>query len=262
MIFTRHGCRLGYDVRGEGPAVLLLHPFPFDRRFFANLSLPGFRLVALDARGFGDSELRCEVTIDELADDAVALLDHLGIPMAATLGCSMGGYVALSIAARHAARLSALVLAGTRADADSETARSNRDAAAAELRAHGPARFLDVISVRLCGPGAPSAVRDEVQALATHSSPDLPRALRATILALRDRPDRSTVVARLHLPALVIAGADDSIVPLDEARALKESLAGARLAELVGVGHLPSIESPAEFERVVSAFLESTLIAD
>ncbi|MEO6950586.1 MAG: alpha/beta fold hydrolase [Polyangia bacterium] len=259
MILERHGARLGYDVRGEGPAVLLLHPFPFDRRFFGKLSLPGFRLIALDARGFGESELHGGITIDELADDAVALLDHLGIPMAALLGSSMGGYVALSVAARHPARLSALVLAGTRAGGDSETARANRDAAATEIHAHGPARFLDGVSVRLCGRSTSAAIRNEVQKLAAHSSPDFARALPAMMLALRDRPDRSELVDKLHLPTLVVVGEDDSIVPPDEARALKKAIPGAQLAELVGAGHLPSIEIPCDFERVVSAFLEATL---
>lgn len=261
MIFMRGDTALGYDVRGEGPAVLLLHPFPFDRRFFADLSLPGFRLVSMDARGFGDSELRGEFSVDDLADDAVALLDHLGISMAAALGSSMGGYVALSIAARHPARLSALVLAGTRAAADGETARANRDAAAREIRTHGPGRFLDGVAVRLCSGQASSATRDEVQALASRCSPDPAHALPAMLLCLRDRPDRTMLLPKLYVPTLVVVGEDDSVAPPDEARALKKAIAGAQLAELVGAGHLPIIETRADFERVVHAFCESTLAA-
>ena len=62
----------------------LLHPFPFDRRFWERTKLDGFRVIALDARGYGESALpSSELSIDELADDAIALLDHLGVPMAA-----------------------------------------------------------------------------------------------------------------------------------------------------------------------------------
>ena len=261
MIFSRGTSALGYDVRGEGPAVLLLHPFPFDRRFFGTLRLPGFRLVSIDARGFGESSLHGDFSVDDLAGDALALLDHLGIPMAAVLGSSMGGYVALSIAAHHPARLSALVLAGTRAGADGETARANRDAAAAEIRTHGPDRFLDGVSVRLCGRDATSTTRDHVQQLAAASSPEPGRALPAMMLCLRDRPDRTPALTKLYVPTLVVVGQDDSVAPPDEARALKKAIAGAQLAELVGAGHLPSIEIRADFERVVHAFLESTLAA-
>ena len=261
MIFMRGDTALGYDVRGEGPAVLLLHPFPFDRRFFAGLSLPGFRLVSMDARGFGDSELRGEFSVDDLADDAVALLDHLGIPMAAALGSSMGGYVALSIAARHPARLSALVLAGTRAAADGETARADRDAAAKEIRTHGPERFLDGVAVRLCSEQASSAAHDEVQALASQCAPDPGHALPAMLLCLRDRPDRTMLLPKLYVPTLVVVGEDDSVAPPDEARALKRTIPGAQLVVLAGAGHLPSIEVATNFQRVAAAFLESTVLS-
>jgi len=251
---------IGYELRGEGPAVLLLHPFPFDRRFWSDTKLPGFRLVAIDARGFGESALtESELSIDDLADDAIALLDHLGIPMAAAVGSSMGGYVALSLAARHPQRLSALALVGTRADGDGPNARANRDAAAAEIRKNGPGGYLDGVAVRLCGRSSTEVVRDRVRRLSDSASPDFSRALPATLLALRDRADRSALLPRLQLPTMIVVGDEDAVTPPDEARAMKRAIPGAQLVELAQAGHLPSLERPEATLRVLAAFLETTL---
>ncbi|HYD54941.1 MAG TPA: alpha/beta fold hydrolase, partial [Gemmatimonadaceae bacterium] len=110
--------------------VVLLHAFPLHRGMWASqlaaLGL-GRRCVALDFRGFGESTAGARrVTMDQLADDVAALLDHLTIPRAAVVGLSMGGYVAFALLRRHADRVGALVLADTRAAADSAEARDKR----------------------------------------------------------------------------------------------------------------------------------------
>lgn len=266
MIYERneHGRlrAIGYDAHGEGPAVLLLAPFPFDRSFWGNLALPGFRLIAIDARGYGDSALgEPGFTMDQLADDAVALLDHLGIPMAAAVGCSMGGYVALALATKRPQRLSALVLMDTRAGADGANARASRDAGIAQVRAHGAASFLDGIGVRLCGRSSSDETRAAVHAMAMGSSGELDRALLATLVALRDRPDRTQQLASLRLPTLVLVGTEDAVTPPDEARAMQRAIPGATLVELEGAGHLPSLERPAALNAALLDWLSATLLA-
>jgi pimeloyl-ACP methyl ester carboxylesterase len=86
----RCGAReIAYDDVGGGPALVLLHPFPFDRRYWA-ATVPaladGWRVLAVDARGFGESEASGPFTIADLADDLAALLDGLGVPTAAVVG--------------------------------------------------------------------------------------------------------------------------------------------------------------------------------
>lgn len=269
MIYERNerGLRraIGYDVRGEGPALVFLHPFPFDRSFWARAraALPDFRTVAVDARGFGDSALgEPGYSIDELGEDVIALCDHLGILMCTAIGCSMGGYVALSLAARHPARLSALVLVDTRADADGPEARANRQGASDELRAHGPSGYLDGVGVRLCGKSASADVREEVQHLAVGSSRDFSRALPAMLIALRDRPDRRALLPTLRLPSLVVVGAEDAVTPPDEARQMMRAIPGAQLALIDGAGHLPSIERRQAFDDTLGAFIRAALLTD
>src|SRR5438270_9342971 len=132
---------IGYDSRGEGPALVLLHAFPFDRRMWSEqvAHLSGARrVIALDLRGFGETPLWKAASIDELADDVVRALDKLGVAMVSLCGLSMGGYVALSLADRHRARLASLILADPRAGADSGGARGARQDTIRQGRHAGP----------------------------------------------------------------------------------------------------------------------------
>src|SRR5579862_5339121 len=134
------GHEIGYSVAGNGPALLLLHPFPFDRRSWETVTEPlaaAHRVVQLDFRGFGESAPGGPYSLEDLADDAVALMDHLGIPMASVVGLSMGGYVALALAARRPARLAGLALCDTRASGDSEAGRQAREDGIAKVKAGG-----------------------------------------------------------------------------------------------------------------------------
>ncbi len=110
-----NGIQLAYDEAGEGPAVLLIHGFPLGRQMWGPqvqaLAAAGFRAVAPDLRGFGESEPGAGAgSTDLLADDLIALLDHLGIEKAVVGGMSMGGYVMLNLLARYPERFQLPVL--------------------------------------------------------------------------------------------------------------------------------------------------------
>ena len=113
------GTELNYEVEGKGPAVLLLHAFPLGLFMWerqAEALRKTHTVVRFDGRGFGASPPGdALLTMERIADDAAALLDHLGLSQAIVGGCSMGGYAAFAFARRHPTRLRALVLQDTRA---------------------------------------------------------------------------------------------------------------------------------------------------
>ena len=159
-----------YDDRGSGAPLVLLHPFPFSRRIWAGLAdelAAHRRVITVDARGFGGTPLDGRYALTDVADDVAALLDRLNIPRATLLGMSMGGYTALAFAARHRKRLAALVLADTRAAADSAEARAGR---ATALERHPPRRARRRTSTsslpRLLSPAAPPALVAHLRARA------------------------------------------------------------------------------------------------
>src|SRR3954468_3104665 len=146
-MLSRRARVVGYREHGAGSPVVLLHPFPFARGIWSGLTdalAARHRVIAVDARGFGESPLGEDgYAIDELAADVAALLAELGVARAAVLGMSMGGYTALAFAIRHPARLTALVLADTRAGADSAETREGRDRAIGRIKATGSGPYLD-----------------------------------------------------------------------------------------------------------------------
>jgi len=194
----------------------MLPPFPFDRRYWsANapaLVAAGFRVVTVDYPGFGRAG---DPPPDELAvriaAGVAALLDRLDLRRATLLGVSMGGYVALAFAAAFADRLRGLVLADTRAAADTPAARQGRAQALETIASHGVDAYLEQSLPRLLAPDAPPALVAALRALAEERAP----VLAAGIAALRDRPDRSAEAERIACPALLLAGARDQLEKLD-----------------------------------------------
>ena len=250
------GVDLVFDDQGEGPALVLLHPFPFDRRFWTGnipvLASAGHRVIALDAPGFGDSTPTPDaLSISGIADRVAGLLDQLDIKRATVLGLSMGGYVALAFAAKFADRLAALILADTLAAADGPTARQGREQALATIRERGVETYLDQSLPRLLAPNAGRELVALVRSLAENRA----EALLAGILALRDRPDRSADLGHIACPTLVVVGEVDQVSPAAEMRAISVAVSNARFVELPGAGHLSSIEAPAAFNQAIVDFL-------
>ena len=128
MFFRTEGIRLAYDDRGTGLPLVFLHAFPLNRSMWApQLAVLSqqFRTIAIDLRGHGESDAPLwHFTLEQYADDVRALLDHLAIPRAVLIGLSMGGYITLAFSRKYPERLEAMVLADTRAQADSQEART------------------------------------------------------------------------------------------------------------------------------------------
>jgi pimeloyl-ACP methyl ester carboxylesterase len=247
---------VGYEERGGGAPVVLLHPFPFTRNVWGGLAdtlAARHRVLAVDARGFGESPLRGGYTLADLADDVAALLDERGVDRATLLGMSMGGYTALAFAARHRERLEALILADTRAAADSPEARAGRGKAIETIQRDGAEAYLNGSLARLFSANAPPAILAQARARAEKR----PASLIAGIEALRDRPDRSGELDAIRCPTLVVCGDGDQVTPPAEMQLLAKAIPNATFQLITGTGHIAHLEAPDAFERVVADFLET-----
>ena len=259
MKATIDGASIEYDVSGTGPAVLLLHAFPLGLFMWDEQAraLRGHRLVVrFDARGFGgtpsDDSL---LTMERIADDAAALLDHLGISKAVVAGCSMGGYAAFAFVRRHADRLKGLVLQDTRAGADNEEGRKGRAALAERVRREGAVAAADAFLPKLLGettneerPELRAALRERI--LATPAA-----GIANALLGLGARADSEATLREIRVPTLVLCGAEDTITPVAEAEKLRQGIAGSRLEVIPRAGHLANLEQPAACNEVLNAFL-------
>ncbi len=265
MIKRLRGVDLGAATWGDGSTlVVLLHAFPMDARMWSDtapfLTQPagggaGRRVVALDFRGFGESRGTEPATnLKTLADDVAALLDDAGAATATVVGLSMGGYVALAFAQRHAARLAGLVLADTRAGADGPEGRRKRDEGIALVRSRGAAAFAEATVPKLLAPEAEDAVRTRISAVAAEQPPE---SVAAALAAMRDRPDRTGDLSAITCPTLIVVGALDTVTPPEESRKMAAAIPGARLVEIPGAGHLANLEASDAFNAAVASFLTS-----
>ena len=253
---TRIGDRdFAYERFGSGKPIVLLHAFPFDGCMWRETGqvLGEFcRVIVPDMRGFGASDLGpADPSIADMADDVAALLDSLGMARVTLAGLSMGGYVALAFAARHRGRLESLILADTRAAADSDRARAGRAEALALVEREGVAALVERQIPALLSPAAGDSLRDEVRELGKQSA----AGVCAGIRALRDRPDRQAELSAIDCPTLVIVGKQDQISPPAEVGAMARAIPNARLTEIDGAGHLSNLERPAEFVAAISNFM-------
>jgi len=254
MAFTDSG------ARDDALPLVMLHAFPLHRGMWASqLAACGLvrRCIAPDLRGFGESTLGDgPVTMDQMARDVVALLDHLAIERAAIAGLSMGGYVAFGIVRQHPERVGALILADTRAAADGEEARMKRADLIALARAEGSEAVAERQLPGLLGKTTRAQRPDLVEATRRMLESASVEAIVAGAEALRDRPDSTTLLESIAVPTLVICGAEDTVTQPREMREMAERIPGSRFVLLEEAGHLSNVEQSDRFDEAVTEFLD------
>lgn len=255
---------LRYLESGGGRPVLLLHAFPLS----ADQWLPqlhrvplGFRFIAPDLRGFRGVGPAFEdpgldhLSIDDYAQDALALAAHLELDRFVVCGVSMGGYVAFALQRLVPGRVAGLILSNTRAAADSADGRAGRDRMMDLARREGPEGVAREMVPRLLGEttrrGQPD-LTDAVRRLILVNSVD---GIVSALEALKTRPDSTPGLGAIASPALVITGDEDAIIPVSEAEVMARGIPNASLVVMPKVGHLSNLEDPGTWSRAVEAWL-------
>jgi pimeloyl-ACP methyl ester carboxylesterase len=253
---------LHYRETGSGAPLVLLHAFPLSSAMWLAQReglADAFRVITPDQRGFGGSPLgEGEPSLEVVADDLAAFLDARGLDRVALGGLSMGGYVAMAFLRRHGQRVSALLLADTKASADTETAKENRERIASAVLADPDSTVLvDDVLPTLVGETTVQQrplVHGRVKAL-VQAAP--PAAVAWAQRAMAARPDSFDTLRAVDVPTLVVNGTEDRISTEQDARAMADAVDGARLELIAGAGHLSAVEAPDEFNRLLRDFLAS-----
>lgn len=244
---------------GKGLPLVLLHGYPHDATLWEpqlETLAAHARVLAPDLRGFGASRPGPGAArIEDYAADVKALLDSLSIPKAVVCGLSMGGYVALAMAAHHPEALAGLVLVSTRAGADAQAARDARETNATKALTEGTAAVAEPMVAKMLSPAtaqrAPALVEKVRAMMMRQPKEGVAQALRA----MASRPDRTPLLSGIRVPTLVIHGQEDKLIPPAEAEAMANAIPGSRLVLVPGAAHLPNLEAPTLFDREVRSFL-------
>ena len=258
-----HDLELAYDDHGMGQPLIFLHAFPLNRNMWdyqvrTLLAEQRFRLVALDWRGFGGSDIRAEVsTMEDFADDVAGLMDHLGMQQAVLCGLSMGGYATFAFLRKYPQRVRALILCDTKPEADSAEVKATREQLAQLVLSQGTDVIADQQIPRLLAP-LTRQNRPEVELQVRHMiHTALPQGIAAASRGMAQRPDSTDLLVTIHCPALVIVGEHDIITPPTQSRAYAAQIANAQFAVIPHAGHLSNLEQPEVFTSVIQNFLYS-----
>jgi pimeloyl-ACP methyl ester carboxylesterase len=196
--------------------------------------------------------------MDLFAEDLNGFLDALGITRPVVLaGLSMGGYIAMAFYRQFATRMAGIILAATRAGADSTEAKENRDKAAAQARNEGKSGIIESMLAKMLAPRAYSQQPELVERVRNIMETTSIEGILGDLAGMKERPDSTRTLEEIELPALIIHGADDQIIPVKEAEQMQESLSNSRLEILPDAGHLVSLEQPELFNQVVRRFVQS-----
>lgn len=247
---------LAFDDVGRGTPVVLLHGFPLDRAMWdatRGLLAESCRVITPDLRGFGRSAPAPAASISDYADDVAALLDGLEIGGPLVLGgLSFGGHVAMAFVRRHPSRVHALVLACTREVGDTPEGAAERLALADRVVREGVGIVSDPMVSRLLGSRADDTMRERLAARMRRQGAE---GVASALRVIASRPDSTGTLRGFAGPALVVAGEEDVISPVEVHERMRGLLCRGELVVVEGAGHLVPMEAPREFARALSGFV-------
>jgi 3-oxoadipate enol-lactonase len=254
---------LGYDDHGIGLPIIFLPAFPLNRSMWQGeimtlLSDERYRLVALDWRGFGESEITNTVsTVELFADDVAGLMDSLGIQQAVLCGLSMGGYAAFAFLRKYPQRISGLILADTRPSVDTPESQANRENVARIAETQGTGAIADLLLprvlseyTRLHHPEVEMRVRQMIESATSQG-------IAAASRGMAQRADSTDLLATIACPTLIIVGEQDALTPPGATQEFAAQIPGAQLFVITNAGHLSNLEQPEAFVQAVRGFLGS-----
>lgn len=248
-----------YDDTGTGTPVVLVHGHPFDRTMWreqVDRLGTGYRIIAPDLRGYGNSTVVPGVTLlDDFACDIAVLLDGLGVDRFVLGGLSMGGQIVLEFYRRFPDRVRALVLADTFAKADDEGGRRWRNDMADRLLREGMNAYADEVLPKMISPKTIREQPDVAEHVLRMMRDTAPEGAAAALRGRARRRDYSDLLADIAVPTLLVVGRDDEFTPVGDAEFMHEHISDSRLVVVDGAGHMPNIERPNEFNRAVADFL-------
>jgi pimeloyl-ACP methyl ester carboxylesterase len=249
-----------YRVLGEGPAVVLLHPFPVNHEFWlpaADVLATRYRVILPDLRGHGDSGVgEGPATMEKHAGDLARMMDDAEVGRAPLIGVSIGGYALFEFWRRHRGRVAALGFFNTKAAADSSEARAGRLQAAADVLERGTEPFFESMIPRLLSKITRETRPDLVEGALRMMRKMSPEALAQVQRGMAERPDSVDTLKTINVPTLLVTGDEDILTGVNEAELMRQHIAGSQLRVIAKAGHYSAWEQPEEAGKLIRQFLE------
>ncbi len=260
MTVTINGVTLAYSDQGQGKPIVFLHAFPVNRTMWEpqmNALSHTYRTISIDLRGHGESDAPLwRSTMKQFADDVIGVLDHLSITQATFVWLSMGGYVLFALYRNYPERVAGLVLADTRAQADTEDTKAGRMAMAQVAYHQGAEAIAELMLPKLFSPATLATKADLIQTVRCLITSTKVSGMVSDLMAMADRPDATDMLATITCPTLIIVGQDDVATSPSESQFMADRIPHAHVEMIPDAGHLSNMEQPEAFTDIVKSFLK------
>jgi 3-oxoadipate enol-lactonase len=262
MVHVQSGdTEIAYQVLGDGPPVVLLHPFPAHHELWLpaiQTVVSRYRVILPDLRGHGDSGVgEGPATMEKHAADIAHILDHAEVGRAAFAGASIGGYALFEFWRRYRHRVAALALCNTKAQADSAEAKAARLQSAAEVLEHGTEKFFESMVPKLLGKttrnSRPDLVEGALRMMRKMSGDDVAQVQRG----MAQRPDSVADLKTIAVPTLLVTGDEDLLTGPPEAELMSRNIVGSEVRIIPQAGHYSAWEQAEEVGNLLRRFFDS-----
>ena len=261
MIATINETKVGYTDQGSGVPLLFVHAFPLSKAMWqpqVEDLAHAYRVITIDLRGHGESEtMLWNYSLEDYAADIIGLLDHLEISEAVFIGLSMGGYTLFSLYRTYSARVKALVLADTRAQADNRDGKVGRRAMAQVAVKKGTSTIADLMLPKLLAPSTVQQRPEIVEQVRSMILQTKPEGIITDLMAMAARQDSTDLLGKISCPTLIVVGEEDQATPPTESQYIADRIAGSTLVTIPAAGHLSNFEQPASFNQAIRSFLKA-----
>ncbi len=250
-----------YRTLGDGPPVILLHPFPVNHEFWlavAESLATRYRVVLPDLRGHGESGIgEGPATMEKHAADIARVMDDADVGRAPLVGVSIGGYVLFEFWRKHRGRVAALGLCNTKAPADAPEARAGRLQAANDVLERGTEPFFESMIPKVLAKTTremrPDLVDAALRMMRQMSPEDVAQAQRG----MAARPDSVETLKTINVPTLLVTGDEDVTTGVNEAELMRQHIAGSQLRVIPKASHYSPWEQPQDAAKLLRQFLDS-----
>jgi pimeloyl-ACP methyl ester carboxylesterase len=254
-----NGVTIAFNDRGAGRPIVFLHAFPLNRTMWETQEhalSSQFRVITIDLRGHGESDAPLwRYTLEQSADDVNALLDQLAIQQAIFAGLSMGGYILFAFYRKYAVRVKGLILADTRAQADTAEGKDGRFQMAQTAYKKGPTAIADIMIPKLLSPTTIQTRTALVQQVRAMIEGNQISGIAGDLMAMAERPDSVPLLKQITCPTQIIVGELDQATPPAEAKLMADQIPNAHLAIIPQAAHLTNLEQPEPFNHIVANFV-------
>jgi pimeloyl-ACP methyl ester carboxylesterase len=248
-----------FSKKNAAQTIILLHGFCEDSRMWDDwlkLLPDDHNYLRIDLPGFGQSELHDNLTVESLADAVRAVLEGEGIQKCLLTGHSMGGYVSLAFAEKYGGMLTGLCLFHSQAHADTEEKKTARLKSVEFVERNGHILYVRQLIPKLFAYDYSKGYPSEVNRLIFHASKYDPAGIIAALHAMRQRPDRQSVLENIDCPVLFFIGKKDAAVPLENSLEQTHLPNISDIQIYPNVGHMGMFEAPRKTAKAFRSFVK------